>query len=102
MPHRARLSAFYALHQLARNFPPDCGSQADKPYEIEPDKGGIAGFALLMLYEETKDRRYLDQALQNARVLSANMRDGDATRSPWPFRADYRTGVEFQFRGQAT
>lgn len=74
-------------------FPPDCGSQADKPYEIEPDKGGIAGFALILLYEETKDRRYFDQALQNARVLSANMRDGDATRSPWPFRVDYRTGA---------
>ena len=23
--------------------PPDCGSQDDKPYEIQPDKGGIAG-----------------------------------------------------------
>ncbi len=74
-------------------FPADCGSQADKPYEIEPDKGGIAGFALLLLFEETKDRRYFDQALQNARVLAANMRAGDETHSPWPFRADYRTGV---------
>ena len=26
--------------------PPDAGTQADKPYEIEPDKGGIAGYAL--------------------------------------------------------
>ncbi len=73
--------------------PADSGSQDDKPYEVQPDKGGIAGYALTLLYEETKDKRYLDQALQNARVLSANIRPGDATHSPWPFRVDYRTGV---------
>ena len=72
--------------------PPDCGTQADKPYEIEPDKGGIAGFALALLYEETKDQQYFDQALQNGRVLAVNMGLGDGQHSPWPFRADYRTG----------
>ncbi len=71
--------------------PPDCGSQDDRPYEIEPDKGGIAGYSLLLLFKETKDEKYLQQALQDARVLVANMRDGTATNSPWPFRADYRT-----------
>ena len=79
--------------------PPDCGSQDDKPYEIQPDKGGIAGYALLLLYEETKDDRYMQQALQNARVLATNMVAGTATNSPWPFRADYRTGVG---RGEAS
>jgi len=72
--------------------PPDCGSQDDKPYEIQPDKAGIAGYALLLLYDQTRDQKYLEQALQNARVLAANMRPGDDTRSPWPFRVDYRTG----------
>jgi hypothetical protein len=72
--------------------PPDCGSQDDKPYEIEPDKGGIAGYALVLLYEETKDEAYFAQALQNARVLATNMVAGTATNSPWPFRVDYRTG----------
>ncbi len=72
--------------------PPECGSQDDKPYEVQPDKGGIAGYALLLLYEETKDEKYLEQALQNARVLVANMAPGTATNSPWPFRVDYRTG----------
>lgn len=72
--------------------PPDSGTQDDKPYEIQPDKGAIAGYGLALLYRETKDQRYLDQALQNARVLVANLRTGDATHSPWPFRADYRTG----------
>ncbi|HVN05959.1 MAG TPA: hypothetical protein VMT86_16170 [Bryobacteraceae bacterium] len=73
-------------------LPPGAGSQKDGPYEIEPDKGGIAGYALVELYRETKDKHYLDQALQNARLLAANMRDGSANSSPWPFRADYRTG----------
>ena len=72
--------------------PADCGSQADRPYEIEPDKGGIAGYALVLLSDAVGERRYLDQALQNARVLAANQQDGDAAHSPWPFRADYRNG----------
>ncbi|MFN7994132.1 MAG: hypothetical protein U0Q18_11045 [Bryobacteraceae bacterium] len=76
--------------------PPDCGTQDDKPYEIEPDKGGIAGYALVLLYEQTQEKKYLDQALQNARGLAANMQTGDSTRSPWPFRVDYRNG---DFRG---
>jgi hypothetical protein len=73
--------------------PEDCGSQADRPYEIEPDKGGIAGYALARLYEATGERRYLMQALRNARVLAADQRDGDALQSPWPFRVDYRNGA---------
>jgi hypothetical protein len=70
----------------------DCGAQADRPYEIEPDKGGIAGYALVLLSEAAGERSYLDQALQNARVLAANQQAGDASRSPWPFRADCRNG----------
>ncbi|MGA8027640.1 MAG: hypothetical protein WB992_10870 [Bryobacteraceae bacterium] len=71
---------------------PNSGSQDDRPFEIQPDKGGIAGYALVLLYAETKNKPYLDQALQNARVLVSNMGRGDNTHSPWPFRADYRTG----------
>jgi hypothetical protein len=72
--------------------PANCGTQQDGPYEVEPDKGGLAGYALLMLYKETKDKRYLEQSLNNARVLAGNMKDGDSAHSPWPFRVDYRTG----------
>ncbi len=71
---------------------PDCGSQADRPHEIEPDKGGIAGYALACLYEATGDERYLAQALHNASVLAEHQRPGDESHSPWPFRVDYRTG----------
>src|ERR1035437_1462728 len=60
-------------HRFCFPQPPDCGSQADHPYEIEPDKGGIAGYALALLYEETKDERYLDMAVHTAEVLAKNM-----------------------------
>ena len=72
--------------------PPDCGSQNDQPHEIEPDKGGIAGYALLLLYEETGDEKYLKQAEHNARVLVRNLVPGDDHHSPWPFRVDFRDG----------
>jgi hypothetical protein len=72
--------------------PADAGTQADRPYEIEPDKGGVAGYALVLLSDATKDPRYLAQALRNARALAANQQTGDFAHSPWPFRADYRTG----------
>jgi len=73
--------------------PPDAGSQKDGPYEIQPDKGAIAGYALALLYQETGDRRYLDLAVHTAAVLVQNMEPGDAAHSPWPFRADFRTGA---------
>jgi len=74
-------------------LPPDCGSQADQPYEIQPDKGAIAAYALTLLYQQTQDETYLNQALHTARVLVTNMVDGTDQKSPWPFRVDYRTGV---------
>jgi hypothetical protein len=73
-------------------LPADCGCQGDRPHEIEPDKGGIAGYALLRLFEAGGERRYLEQGLQNAHVLADNQQDGDASHSPWPFRADFRDG----------
>jgi hypothetical protein len=71
----------------------DCGSQADRPFEIEPDKGGIVGYALLLLFDATGEGRYLHQAQHHARVLAANRQRGNAARSPWPFRADFRSGA---------
>lgn len=68
----------------------DAGSQSDRPYEVQPDKGGLAGYALWLLYKATGEGRYLSQALHNARVLASNQGAGDELRSPWPFRVDYR------------
>jgi len=72
--------------------PPDCGSQDDHPFEIQPDKGGLVGFALMELAGETGDQAYAEAARQIARRLVANMRTGDHDHSPWPFRVDYRSG----------
>jgi hypothetical protein len=93
-PGSGRYPAFTRSTGQRDQFPlaPDAGSQADRPYEIEPDKGGIAGHALVRLFEATGERRYLDQGLHNARVLAADQGDGDALRSPWAFRVDYRSG----------
>ncbi|MBI5090853.1 MAG: hypothetical protein HZB26_00235 [Candidatus Hydrogenedentes bacterium] len=78
------------------DFPIKVSAQDDKnfggPNCIEPDKGGIAGFALVKLYDAVGDKRYLDQAVQNADVLVKNLRAGDATHAPWPFRVDSVTG----------
>ncbi len=71
----------------------DSGSQSDRPYEIEPDKGGLVGFALLSLDAAQPRREYADTALHIARVLAHHQRAGDATHSPWPFRVDYRNGA---------
>jgi len=93
-PPLGRYPAFTRSTGKRDQFPlsADCGAQADRPHEIEPDKGGIAGYALLRLWETTGERRYLEQALHNARILAVNQQDGDAAKSPWPFRADYRSG----------
>jgi hypothetical protein len=74
-------------------LPADCGSQADKPYEIQPDKGAIVGHALVLLYQRTHEPRYLEEAKHIADLLAKFMIDGDAAHSPWPFRFDYRNGA---------
>jgi hypothetical protein len=93
-PRSGKYPAFTRSTGMRDQFPlaADSGSQSDRPYEIQPDKGGIAGYALMLLFEAAGDRRYLEQGLQNARVLAANQEDGDGSHSPWPFRADYRSG----------
>lgn len=93
-PKSGRYPAFTRSTGKRDQFPQsaDCGSQSDRPYEIEPDKGGIAGYALMRLFEAVGERKYLEQGLQNARVLAANQQEGDAFQSPWPFRVDYRSG----------
>ena len=93
-PDAGRYPSFTRSTGTRKQFPlpPDAGSQGDRAFEIEPDKGGIAGYALSLLFDATGERIYLDQALHNARVLKANQGIGDAEHSPWPFRADFRTG----------
>lgn len=80
---------------FCNEFPLAQSSQNDADYGknvIEPDKGGIAGFALLELYKVTNEKSYFNQANHNAQILVKNMRKGDAMHSPWPFRVDAVTG----------
>lgn len=94
-PAESNYPRFTRSTGLRGEFPlgEDAGSQGDHPYEIEPDKGGIAGYALMLLFDATGKRSYLEQALQNARVLAIHQARGDARHSPWPFRVDYRDGT---------
>ena len=76
-------------------LPIDRAAQGDEQYGpnvIEPDKGGIAGYAFLVLYEAQAGTDFLDMVVHVADVLVDNMREGDATRAPWPFRVDALTG----------
>jgi hypothetical protein len=94
-PRAGRFPAFTRSTGKRDQFPlsGDCGSQSDRPHETEPDKAGIAGYALLLLAAAAGERRYSDQALHNARVLAATQAEGDASHSPWPFRVDWRDGA---------
>jgi hypothetical protein len=60
---------------------------------IEPDKVGELGYAYARFYELTGDTRYRDAAIAWANVLARQVRAGDATRSPWPFRVDAMSGA---------
>ena len=94
-PNRGTYPRFTRSTGFYMDFPLYRSAQGDLRYGlnvIEPDKGGIAGYALVKLYEATGKKRYLKQALQNAKVLAQHQRPGDALHSPWPFRVDYITG----------
>ena len=94
-PNEGAYPGFTRSTGVIDEWPLQQSAQNDADYgknTIEPDKGGIAGFALLELYKTTQDKRYLDQAIHNARVLAKNMRPGDGLHSPWPFRVDAITG----------
>lgn len=72
---------------------------------IETDKVGIVGYALLKLHEATGEAAagapYFEAALHHARVLAANMRAGNATDAPWPWRVDSVSGAALWGRKNA-
>ncbi|MBX7258821.1 MAG: hypothetical protein K1Y02_20835 [Candidatus Hydrogenedentes bacterium] len=94
-PNRGAWPKFTRSTGYCTDFPLRRSSQGDVRYgknAIEPDKGGIAGYALVRLYDATHDKRYLKQAVRNAKALARNMREGTAERAPWPYRVDSITG----------
>ena len=72
-----------------------CG-RGDGVGYLEPDKVGELGYAYLQFYEVTLDKKYLGAALHCADALARNVRVGDASHSPWPFRVDAKTGTKIR------
>lgn len=66
------------------------GARADGEYVTEPDKVAQAARAYVDFYEVTGDARYLEAGRHCADVLAEQLRTGDATHSPLPFRVDVR------------
>lgn len=82
----------------AASLPLKGSSQVDLDYGIniiEPDKGGIAGYAWMLLYETDNNEKWMQLAAHTADVLVKNMRKGDAWHAPWPFRVDFVTGAHW-------
>ncbi len=63
---------------------------------LEPDKIGELGYAYLLFYEVTLEKKYLRAALHCADALAKHVRPGDESHSPWPFRVDARTGTKIR------
>ena len=97
-PNKGAYPRFPRSTGFCIDFPLTRSSQGDLRYGpnvIEPDKGGIAGYALLKLYKATGRKVYLKRARHTAEVLVKNMRPGNATQSPWPYRVDAITGAHW-------
>ena len=65
----------------------------DGKYFLEPDKVGEMGIAYLQFYEITEEPVYLKAALNCANALAKNVREGNYSQSPWPYRVHARTGA---------
>ena len=80
----------------------DDGMRGDGLYGVEPDKIGELGYAYLIFYEITEDKKYLDAAIHCADALAKHVRDipgdleyftgAEIEKSPWPFRIHAKTG----------
>jgi hypothetical protein len=61
---------------------------------IEPDKFGELGdFGYLRFFKITGETKYRDAAIACADSLAANVRTGNTTQSPWPYRVNAQTGA---------
>lgn len=91
------------------DFPLRESAQADVAFGInttEPDKAGIAGYALLRLAEffasasapdeQEAAEKAFGMAVHIARTLAQAMRNGTAQSSPWGFRVNSVTGEVYQ------
>ncbi|MCX5757834.1 MAG: hypothetical protein NTU83_04885 [Candidatus Hydrogenedentes bacterium] len=58
----------------------------------EPDKMCMAGSGYIRFYKLTGERKYFDAAQGIARTIVKHMREGNADKSPLPFRVNLKTG----------
>jgi hypothetical protein len=54
--------------------------------EIQVDHAGEMGLTYYRMYLYTRDKKYLDEAVNVANVLAKNARTGDKDHSVWPYR----------------
>ena len=66
---------------------------------IETDKVGELGIGYVLFYDMADEKKYLEAGVRCAKALAENVRQGDASRTPGPFRVDARTG-EVPVNGQ--
>lgn len=60
---------------------------------LQPDKAGAMGAAWLQLYQFDGNTAYRDAAIAVADTLASQVRTGNATQSPWPFRVKASDGT---------
>jgi hypothetical protein len=59
---------------------------------LQPDKAASFGAELVVLYQMTGNKKYLDAAVAIANTLVAKVKPGDGDNSPWPYRVQAQTG----------
>jgi hypothetical protein len=64
---------------------------------LQPDKAGNFGYELVNLYKITGDSKYLNAAVNIAKVLAKKAMPGDNNNSPLPFRVNAITGEPGSF-----
>lgn len=60
---------------------------------LEPDKSGEVGLSYLKTYEVDGSAAFENEAILIGNTLAANVRTGNATQSPWPFRVNADTNL---------
>jgi hypothetical protein len=61
-------------------------------HEIQVDHAGDMGLTYFRMYLFSGDKKYLTAALNVANVLAANVREGTAEKSVWPYRVIMDSG----------
>lgn len=68
---------------------------------VQPDKAASFGRELVVLYEMTGERKYLEAAVAIADTLAVKVQPGDADHSPWPYRVHAGTDAVHQEKDRA-